>query len=283
MTFLVAIALLYGLLLIGLYLGQNRMIFKARLGQTTTPGDLGLDYSQETLIAADGEHISGWFIPHADSRYCLLFFHGNRDSLSEVVDSLQQFHALGVNVFAIDYRGYGMSSGSPGEQGLYLDAEAAWTYLITERGFVPERIIVHGRSLGAAVGAYIASRHHPAAVILESTFTSMAEIVRRRYPFVPVRWMLRSAFPTLTRMGAITSPVLVIHSKGDEFIPFSHAQTLFEAASAPRTLLEISGPHYDGYRNDAKRYLKGLRDFLGAKLPSPPLSPHLSSSNDICR
>ncbi|MBI1194313.1 MAG: alpha/beta fold hydrolase [Gammaproteobacteria bacterium] len=269
MTWLIVLALLYVLFLVALYLAQDRMIFKARPGQSTTPGDLGLDYSQETLTTADGERINAWFIPRGDSRYCLLFFHGNRDSLSEVADSLRQFHDIGLNVFAIDYRGYGLSSGRPGEQGLYQDAEAAWRHLVAEKGFPPQQIIVHGRSLGAAVAAYIASCHHPAAVILESTFTSMSEIVGRHYPFVPVRWMLRSSFPTSSRMNGITSPVLIVHSKGDEFIPFSHGQALFDAAPEPRALLEIGGQHYDGYK-EGDRYIRGIADFLSSVLPATP-------------
>ena len=280
MTILIILLLLYVLFLIGLYFGQNRMIFNAHQGQTVTPADLGLDFKQETLITEDGEHIGAWFLPCSESPYCLLFFHGNRDILSEIVDSLEQFHALGFNVLAIDYRGYGLSSGHPTEQGLYLDAEAAWTYLISQKGFLPEQIVIHGRSLGAAVGAHLAERHQPAALILESTFTSMGKLVRLRYPFVPVRWMLRSCFPTLSRMSRITSPVLIVHSKADEFIPFSQGLALFEAASEPRTLLEIDGPHYDGYRN-ADRYIPGLREFLRDILP-PPTS-HISSSGDICR
>lgn len=281
MTLLLVLALLYALLLIGLFLGQNRMIFKPRRGLFDTPQDLGLDYTQETLSTADGERISGWFVPHTDSRYCLLFFHGNKDTLSQVVDSLQQFHSIGLNVFAIDYRGYGLSSGRPGEQGLYMDAETAWTYLIEQRGFVPEQIVVHGRSLGAAVAAYIGSRHQPAAVILESTFTSMRALARRHYPFVPGQWLLRASFPTLNRLTGISSAVLIIHSRTDEFIPFSHGQALFEAAPEPKSLLEISGPHYDGYRKDSGRYIAGLCDFFAAVL-APPV-PRLSSSNDICR
>ncbi len=281
MTLLLVLALFYALLLIGLFLGQDRMIFKARKGLTATPEDLGLEYSQETLTTSDGERINGWFLPRPESRYCLLFFHGNRDSLSEVVDSLQKFHSIGLNVFAIDYRGYGLSSGRPGEQGLYRDAETAWTYLIEHRGLLPEQVIVHGRSLGAAVAAYIGSQHHPAALILESTFTSMRALARRHYPLVPGQWLLRASFPTLSRMTEITSPVLIIHSRADEFIPFSHGQALFDAAQEPKSLLEISGPHYDGYRDGNGRYIPGICDFLAAALPPPALQ--LSSSNDICR
>lgn len=269
MTLLLVVALIYLLFLIILYLAQDRMIFKARPGQSTTPADLGLEFSQETLRTADGERISGWFIPRSGSRHCLLFFHGNRDSLSEVADSLRQFHDLGLNVFAIDYRGYGLSSGHPAEQGLYLDAEAAWTYLVSDRAFLPSQIVVHGRSLGAAVAAYIATRHRPAAVILESTFTSMTEIVGRHYPLIPVRWMLRSSFPTSARMSEIASPILIVHSKADEFIPFSHGQALFDAAAEPRALLEINGPHYDGYK-EGERYIRGIGDFIAANLPKEP-------------
>ena len=156
------------------------------------------------------------------------------------------FHRLGLSTFIIDYRGYGQSEGSPSEQGTYLDAEAAWRYLVEERGVPPDQIIVFGESLGGAVAAWLAQTHSPQALILLSTFTSIPDIGAQTYPFMPVRMLARIQYNTLARMPEINCPVLIVHGQEDEIVPYGHGQQLFEAANQPKEFLEIKGSHNEG-------------------------------------
>jgi uncharacterized protein len=178
---------------------------------------------------ADGEELDAWFVPARRERAVLLFFHGNAGNISHRLDSLRIFHGLGLSVLIIDYRGYGRSTGRPTEQGTYEDARAAWRHLVEERGVPPERIVVFGRSLGGAVAAWLAARTRPAGLIVESAFRSVPSLRPRLYWFLPVRRLARSS----TRWSAarpVQAPVLVVHSREDEIIPFRHGEALFAAA-----------------------------------------------------
>ena len=142
------------------------------------------------------------------------------------------------------------------------DAEAAWRYL-TKTQEIPEgRIIVFGRSMGASAAAYLAAKHHPLALIVESSFTSVPDIAREIYPWLPVRWLsrLRHSAKDFVRQGK--SPVLVIHSRDDEIVPFHHGEAIFAAARGPRAFLEIRGTHNDAFLRDEHNYITGLRSFL---------------------
>ena len=123
-----------------------------------SPDDIGLQYENVSLTSKDGETLHGWYIPAPDSSAVLLFFHGNAGNISHRLDSIRIFHDLGLDVLIIDYRGYGQSTGKASEQGTYLDALAAWNYLVTTRRVAAERIIVFGRSLGGAIGGWLGTR-----------------------------------------------------------------------------------------------------------------------------
>ncbi len=156
-----------------------------------------------------------------------------------------------------------MAAGRPSEEGLYRDAEAAFDYLTRERGVPPEHLLVFGRSLGAAVGAHLASRRPVGGLILESGFTSVPDLGAQLYPFLPVRLLARYRYDTQSALSKVTAPVLVIHSADDDIIPFSHGRALFDAAAEPRQFLELEGDHNTGFLRSRERYVRGLEDFLG--------------------
>ena len=246
------------------YLNQAGMLYLRDLpGRTleATPDVLNLDYEDVVLETSDGMSIHGWFVPGPSSRV-LLYFHGNAGNISHRLHSIRQFNELGLSVFIIDYRGYGKSSGSPSEDGLYLDAEAAWNYLTGERNVAAERIIAFGRSLGGSVAARIAARHTPAALIVESSFTSVPEIAQEVYPWLPARLLSRFKHATREYVAQSVAPLLVVHSRDDEIIPFHHGESIFEAARGPKSFLEIRGGHNDAHVTSAQRYRDGLREFL---------------------
>ncbi|WP_347331426.1 alpha/beta hydrolase [Marinimicrobium locisalis] len=250
-------------LLVLTWLLQGCMIHFPAQAMVATPTDVGLEYEELSLKTADGERLHAWFLPARDERGVLLFFHGNAGNISHRLESLRIFHKLGLEVLILDYRGYGRSSGRPSEEGLYRDAEAAYDYLTREQGVSPERLVVFGRSLGAAVAANLASEHPVGGVILESGFISVPELGAELYPFLPVRLLARYRYDTREALQKVNAPVLVVHSRDDDIIPFSHGRALFEAAPEPRQFLELEGDHNTGFLQSRERYVRGLEQFLG--------------------
>jgi hypothetical protein len=175
---------------------------------------------------------------------------------------LSVFHRLGFNTLIFDYRGYGQSEGSPSEDGIYRDAEAALTYLREDRGIPLKTIVYFGRSLGGSVAAWLAARTSPGALIVESSFTSAPDMAAQLYPLLPARMLTRLRYNTLEYLTRVTCPVLIIHSAEDEIIPFQHGQRLFAAAPEPKRFLEIHGDHNMGFLNSGPRYEQGLQEFL---------------------
>jgi len=250
------------LLCLLLYLFQPRFVYMPMSELISTPSDAGLAYEEVWLTTGDNMRIHGWYVPHPEPRAVMLFLHGNGGNISHRLDKLSLFHELGLSVFIIDYRGYGMSTGKPSEQGTYADAEAAFQYLIKTRNLADKSVIIYGESLGAGVAAWLAGRHAPGALILESSFTSIADIGRHYYPYLPVNLLTRIHYPILDRLKDIYCPLLVIHSPADEIIPFAHGQALYQAANEPKFFLEISGDHNSGFYTSGKLYTDGLDRFI---------------------
>ena len=269
MQILLAIAAVYGAILILVYLFQPRLVFMPTRVVHSTPSDAGLSYEAVTLRASDGVKLSAWFIPADKPRATLLFCHGNAGNIADRLESFVLFQDLRLSVFIFDYRGYGASEGKPTEQGTYLDATAAWDYLVKERQIPPSQIVLFGRSLGGAVAAWLAVEQAPAALILESTFTSVPDMGARLYPFLPVRLLARIHYNTKDRIRQVKCPVLVVHSPQDEIVPYAFGRKLFELANPPKEFLEITGSHNDGFLTSGRRYSDGLDAFLSRHLAEP--------------
>jgi fermentation-respiration switch protein FrsA (DUF1100 family) len=249
-----------------LYIFQSRFVYYPEPTISADPGNIGLEFEGVLFETEDGVRLSGWYIPAENANGVILFCHGNAGNISHRLESIQIFHQLGLNVFIFDYRGYGQSEGKPTEIGTYRDAEAAWWYLVEERQVAPNRIAVFGRSLGGAVAAWVSSRHTPGALILESTLTSVPDIAAKLYPYLPVRLLSRFRYNTAEYLDEVDCPVLIVHSREDEIMPFSHGQQLFERARGPREFLEISGTHNEGFITSGKYYEEGLNSFVAEYL-----------------
>ena len=254
------------LLVVLMYTLQDRFIYYPHKSLSLTPADIELPYEDIFLTTADGLKIHGWYIKHPEPLATLLFLHGNAGNISHRLDSLQIFHQLGLSVLIIDYRGYGRSQGHPSEQGTYLDAQAAWDYLLSRQHTAAQNIIIFGRSLGAAVAVQLAEQQPAGALIIESAFTSMVEMGKRYYPYLPVQWLARIRYPSIERIGNISCPLLVIHSPDDEIIPFELGEQLFASARRPKSFLKISGGHNDGFLLTGETYINGIRSFLNEHL-----------------
>lgn len=243
-------------------LTQSRQLYLPVRSLATDPAAQGMPFEDVWLQTRDGVRLHAWMIPAEAERGVLLFLHGNAGNISHRMDSIRIFHELGLSVLILDYRGYGQSDGKPDEQGTYLDAHAAWDWLTTQRGIEADRILVFGRSLGSAVAAELATHVRPAAVILESAFTSLPDLVAGIMPWLPVRLLLRFDYNTLERAPLIESPVLIVHSRDDELVPFAHGEQVFAALTSRRHFLAIRGGHNDGFLRSRGDYVEGLRHFL---------------------
>ncbi|ADU64940.1 alpha/beta hydrolase [Desulfurispirillum indicum] len=261
----------YGLLVLGMYLLQARLLFFPSSRLEATPGDIGLDYRDVRFQAADDTRLHGWFVPVPQARATVIFFHGNAGNISHRLQTIRVFHDLGLSVLIFDYRGYGLSEGTPDEKGLQLDAVAAWQAALAQPEVDAERIVFWGRSLGgsiAACGALQAQRQGgaPVAVVLESTFTSLPDLAAQLYPFLPARRLSRFHFDTRDAAAQLVSPLLVVHSRDDEVVPFSHGEEL-SAISGPEAFVVLRGGHNDGFLRDAQTYRQGVEAFLRRHLP----------------
>jgi fermentation-respiration switch protein FrsA (DUF1100 family) len=263
--------LLLGLALLNgwMYLQQPAMIFFPQRELAATPADWGLAYEDVGLRTADGVALHGWYVPHPQARRVLLFFHGNAGNISHRGDSVAIFHRLGLNVFIIDYRGYGRSEGTPSEQGLYEDAAAAWRYLTGRRGVDAADVVVFGRSLGGAIAAQLAAQARPGALILESTLSSARDFAQSVFPVLSRLIVMRYGWNTAAYLARVDSPVLVLHSPEDEIMPYRLGENVFASAREPKRFVALRGDHNGGFLLSQPEYERALAEFLAEFMASP--------------
>ncbi len=238
-----------------------------------TPGDLEMPFEDVRLAASDGVALAAWWIAAPHSRAALVFCHGNAGNMGDRVSKIRLFHDLGLSVLAFDYRGYGGSEGKPSEEGTARDMDAAVAYVRAVRGVPLERTVFYGESLGGAVAVAACTKHRPAALVLESTFTSAREMARRHYPFVPSA-LVRVGYDSRASIGSIACPVLILHGTRDTIVPFEMGEALFRAASEPKYFATLEGDHNASgivVSHDAFEALAAFLDaFLGPSVvPSP--------------
>jgi fermentation-respiration switch protein FrsA (DUF1100 family) len=265
-TVLRVVIIAYVCLTLLMWAFQSRLVYFPSREIYATPDAEGMDYEAVVFEASDGVKLSGWFVPAEKPRGVVLFCHGNAGNISHRLDTMRFHRGLCLSSFHFDYRGYGQSEGRPSEKGTYLDVEAAWRYLTDERKIPADQVVLHGRSLGAAVAAWLATERTPKALIIESSFTSMPDLGAGLYPFLPVRLISRFRYDTKAYLGQVSCPVLVVHSPQDEIIPFGHGRRLFEAAKEPKSFLEIAGSHNEGWVLSEKRYREGMNEFISRHL-----------------
>jgi len=245
------------------FVTQVSFVYNPKKQIKATPFNIRLYFEEIIFKASDGTDLSGWFVPVKNHKGVILVLHGKGGNISTRLTFLDYFsRKMGLSVFIIDYRGYGKSEGRPTEEGTYLDAEAAWKYLTAVKKIKPQDIIIFGRSLGGPVAAFLAGKVSARALILESTFTAIKDIAAQLYPYLPVRRFFRFEYPTIDYLKKVGSPVLIIHSRGDDYIPFSHAVKLYNAANRPKQFLKIEGPHNINYRESEEIYIEGIKSFL---------------------
>jgi len=242
---------------------QRKMIFFPTSDLAYTPTDLGLAYKDVSIRTSDGVPLHGWMIPCDGSDVTLLFFHGNAGNIGDRVENLRRLHEIGLQVFILDYRGYGLSEGSPSEQGLYEDAQAAYAHLLSRHDVDPEHIAIFGRSLGGAVAVDLASRVPCRRLILESTFTSSADMAAHILPILPLGRLVTERFDSASKIDKVRAPLLQFHGTQDEIVPYRLGQKLHVLAREPKEFVPIPGAtHNDTYFVGGRAYFEKIRTFL---------------------
>ena len=247
-----------------MFLQQPQMIFYPMSAHEQTPKDWGMEYEDVFLDTADKVRLHGWYIPRQGASKVVLFFHGNAGNISHRGESIKIFHRLGLNVFIIDYRGYGKSAGKPGEKGMYADAKAAWHYLTGKRAINENDIIIFGRSLGGVIASQLATEVTPDKLIIESAFSSSRDMGREIYPLLSNVILMRYCFNAAENVKQIRSPVLIAHSPDDDIIPYVLGEKIFQAANEPKTFLKMRGDHNNGFIASQPEYEQGLKAFIFA-------------------
>jgi fermentation-respiration switch protein FrsA (DUF1100 family) len=264
------LAVVYGCVVGLVFLFQSHLVYYPQIGRelSATPQAYGLRYEDVEIATEDGERIFGWWVPVAEARGTALIFHGNAGNISHRLDYLRMFHRLRYSSFIIDYRGYGRSSGSPSEAGTYRDAAAAWEHLTAKRGIAAGDIVLFGESLGGAVASWLAARTTPRALVMHSTFTSAPDLGAQVYWFLPVRLISRFRYDNLSRLAEVKAPVLIIHSREDDIVPYAHGERLYQAAPEPKQLLTLRGGHNDAFVFVRDEWVRALDEFLARHAPS---------------
>jgi len=209
----------------------------------------------------------------------ILYFHGASGNVSTLGynEAWSKFRRLGLGVVAVDYRGYGESTGTPSEAGLYQDADAAYSYLVNRMHVPPQRVLIYGYSLGSAVAIDLASRVPAAGLMVEGAFLSIPARGAELYPYLPVGWLAHNRFASVDKIGRVAMPKLFIHARQDTIVPIRHGRKLFELAAAPKVLQEVSGGHVDANQVDPE-FFNAIARFV-AGLGLPVLFPKTSSGS----
>jgi uncharacterized protein len=251
---------------VGWYIGHEKeYIYHPDHIVRTLADSLGLHPVPVVVRASDGVRLVGRIYrgPMPDSTALwVIFCHGNSGNATGRAPFHQKLTGLGVSVLAADYRGYGESEGNPDEEGINRDVEAFYRYVVDSLRVSPARVVVYGFSLGTGPAAELASREQVGGLVLEAPYRSLPDLGQGMYPYLPVSLVMKTRFATIEKIDRVACPKLIIHSPGDQTIPFAHGRDIFEKASPPKMFLEVRGDHNDAYRVDGHIFFGGLKTFL---------------------
>jgi fermentation-respiration switch protein FrsA (DUF1100 family) len=256
------------------YFFQRQLIYHPT-NEKPRPEDFGAQGMEVvTLVTKDHLKLNAWYEPAKKNYPTVLFLHGNAGNIGYRMPIAKQLINAGFGVLLLDYRGYGGNPGSPNEQGLYMDGEAALHFLDT-RGIAATRLVIYGESLGTGVATQLATEHASCAVVLQSPFTSLADAARYHYPWIPLKpW---DKYNSLARIQQIHSPLLVLHGTIDNTVPYNEGLTLFQAALQPKKMISYLGYDHHNLWGEANFYnntIQFIQHYCTSEFPKNPQSPH---------
>jgi fermentation-respiration switch protein FrsA (DUF1100 family) len=229
----------YGAFLTLLYIAQRKLQYMPETSRTT-PAAAGLAEAEEVVLdTTDGERVIVWHVPPRGEKPVFLYFHGNGASLRWRTERFRALTADGNGLVALSYRGYGGSSGSPTETGLLADAAAAYAFATVR--YPAAHITVWGESLGTGVAVAVAAEKPIGHLVLETPFTSTADVAAKSYWFAPVRLLMKDQYRSDLRIGKVTAPVLVLHGDRDTLVPFAMGERLYALVNAPKRFVRFPG------------------------------------------
>jgi len=244
---------------------QQRRLIYFPFGSVPAPDTLGLlNATAISFQTDDGLTLMGWFVAaRGRPTHTVIVFNGNAGNRAFRAPLARALSAADVSVLLFEYRGFGGNPGSPSETGLKSDARAARNYVLSRGGEDPARLVYFGESLGTAVATELAVDYPPAALILRSPFTSMTDVGKHHYRYLPVGWLLRDRYASIDRIARVRAPVLVIGGDADRIVPFALTRRVYEAARDPKTLLVIRGAdHNDDSLSTGHELIEGVLTFL---------------------
>ena len=268
---LLSLLLLIGLLAVAARAFEWWNLYRPRRRLEQDPAAAGLAFEEVNFMTEDAVRLHGWWIPHPAARGTILYCHGNAGNIGTRLSVATGLHALGVNVFLFDYRGYGESRGFPTEAGTYRDARAAYEVVRARHGDAEEPpVVIVGASLGGAIAADLATCRPARGLVLEGAFPNATAVGELLYPALPVRWFNFFRYDTAARVARLTLPKLLVHSRDDELIPYALGEQLFQAAAHPKLFVPLRGAHGEAGWEANPAYAAALRAFVHQALPEPP-------------
>ena len=258
------------ILLVAGYLGVAALLYVAQRGlmyfpdpARIAPAALGLPGTEDILLdTADGERVVAWHVPPRNERPVVLYLHGNGGALSHRAGRFRALTDDGTGLVAVDYRGYGGSTGYPTEAGLAIDAETAYAFAAAR--YPAERIAIWGESLGTGVAVALAARRPVGRLVLEAPFTAAVDLAARQYPFLPVHWLMKDQFRSDLRVGKVAAPVLVVHGENDAIVPMTLGERLYGLIRAPRRFVRIA---HAGHNDLGRRAVAAAKQFIVEPMP----------------
>ncbi len=270
------LALAYGLVSLGAWVFQDRFAFPGGTGPLPHPVEYGFpDGEWVSTTADDGVLLRGWYLPPDPAppggapAPGLIWFYGNMETVAGIAPVLREFRPPGIALLVLDYRGYGRSEGIPSEEGAYRDAKAAWELLARRPDVDSTRIVLYGRSIGSAVALYLATEHVVRAVVLDSPFSTGADMARQHYRFLPIN-LMRLSLDNLERAERLTAPLLVFHGSEDFIAPVEMGEAVARAGRAEEFIVVEGAGHNDTYLLGGDAYRARMHAFLAAHLADGP-------------
>lgn len=264
--FLIFVISFYVICLITVTVFQRSMMYHP---DTTpvTPDQMGLnDVQQITLHTADDETLQAWYHAAEEGEATLAYFHGNAGNLAHRAERIRQTIDAGFGLLMTSYRGFGSSTGSPNETGLYTDAAAAMDYLLKDQHIAPDHIIIYGESLGTGVAVEMATRYDVRGLVLEAPYTSVEARAQEMFPWLPVPWLIRDHYDSLSKIRSVNEPLLLFHGEEDMIIPIHHGRTLFEAANEPKKAYFLPFIYHHNFDRIAVN--KAIKEFFNLDDPN---------------
>ncbi len=257
------IAVCYVSVCLFMYLMQSQFIFFPTKDLIDNPANAGLKHTDVNFKASDGVKLHGWAIYAENPIGWLIYCHGNGGNISFCLYPIEAYvKSSNLNVFVFDYRGFGKSEGSPSEKGIYLDAQAAYDYVVNNEKADPKKTIILGWSLGGGVACELAHKNQCAALVLESTFTSLPDLAQKIYWYLPARYLARYKFDNKSKISDIKVPKLFSHGVMDRVIPYELGKELYESSAEPKEFVDIPGDHNESDRMNWPDYIAAWKRML---------------------